>query len=125
MLGFLTRLSALVSIGLSVVLMLLFGWQGATCIDEWTMATSNFAMGAILFLAGATAYSLDSRLMRRHPALMKRHWFQWLGSGPWPVEQPRRWSLVAAVATVLFSVVTYDHYRGAVVTPYHSGPVSR
>jgi thiosulfate dehydrogenase [quinone] large subunit len=36
--GFLTRLSALVTMGLSVVLMLLFGWQGATCIDEWTMA---------------------------------------------------------------------------------------
>jgi uncharacterized membrane protein YphA (DoxX/SURF4 family) len=38
MTGFLTRAAALVSIGLSVVLMLMFGWQGATCIDEWTMA---------------------------------------------------------------------------------------
>src|SRR6266478_2542741 len=31
--GFLTRAAALVSIGLSVVLMLMFGWQDATCID--------------------------------------------------------------------------------------------
>jgi thiosulfate dehydrogenase [quinone] large subunit len=38
----------LVSIGLSIVLMLMFGWQGATCIDEWTMAASNLAMGATL-----------------------------------------------------------------------------
>src|ERR1700750_2362364 len=38
MTGFLTRAAALVSIGLSVLLMLMFGWQGATCIDEWTMA---------------------------------------------------------------------------------------
>src|SRR6202051_3363993 len=30
---FLTLSAALVSIGLSVVLMLMFGWQGATCID--------------------------------------------------------------------------------------------
>src|ERR1700730_9006393 len=36
--GFLTRAAALASIGFSVVLMLMFGWQGATCIDEWTMA---------------------------------------------------------------------------------------
>src|SRR6201988_3541398 len=33
MAGLLTRAAALVSIGLSVVLMLMFGWQGATCID--------------------------------------------------------------------------------------------
>src|SRR4030088_414458 len=46
MAGFLTRAAALVSIGLSVVLMLMFGWQGATCIDEWTMAACNFAIGA-------------------------------------------------------------------------------
>jgi uncharacterized membrane protein YphA (DoxX/SURF4 family) len=41
MTGFLTRAAALVSIGLSVVLMLMFGWQGATCIDEWTMLTRS------------------------------------------------------------------------------------
>jgi thiosulfate dehydrogenase [quinone] large subunit len=42
MAGFLTRAAALVSIDLSVVLMLMFGWQGATCIDEWTMAAYNW-----------------------------------------------------------------------------------
>jgi len=25
---------------------------------------------------------------------------------------------------VAFSVLTYDHYRGSVVTPFHDGPVS-
>src|ERR1700682_4892060 len=48
MVGLLTRLSALVSMLLSVVLMALFGWQGATCIDEWTMAACNLAMGPTL-----------------------------------------------------------------------------
>src|ERR1700688_1997794 len=43
MAGFLTRAAALASIGFSIVLMLMFGWQGATCIDEWTMAASNLA----------------------------------------------------------------------------------
>jgi uncharacterized membrane protein YphA (DoxX/SURF4 family) len=60
MAGLLTRLAALVSVGFSIVLMLMFGWQGATCIDEWTMAACNLAMGATLVLAGGGAYSLDN-----------------------------------------------------------------
>lgn len=51
-LGFMTRLSAFVTIIISFFLMLLFGWQGATCIDEWTMASANFAMGVTLFIGG-------------------------------------------------------------------------
>ena len=54
--GLFTRLAAVATIGLSIVLMLLFGWQGATCIDEWTMAAANFAIGITLFLAGGGAY---------------------------------------------------------------------
>lgn len=123
-LGYMTRLSALVSIGFSIVLMLLFGWQGATCIDEWTMAASNFAMGTVLFIAGSSAYSVDSWMMRRNPALATRGWFQWFGSAPWSPERTRRWSLIGIVVTVLFSVLTYNHYRGSVVTPFHGGPVS-
>ena len=46
MTGFLTRFAALASMGFSVMLMAMFGWQGATCIDEWTMAAANLAMGA-------------------------------------------------------------------------------
>lgn len=122
--GFMTRLSALVSIGFSVVLMLLFGWQGATCIDEWTMAACNFAMGAALFLAGSAVYSIDGRMMRRNPALAGRTWFQWFGSAPWSPERTRRLSLYAAIITVLFTVLTYNHYRGSVITPFHGGPVS-
>jgi len=53
MAGALTRVAALVSIGFSVLLMAMFGWQGATCIDEWTMAACNLAMGATLLLAAA------------------------------------------------------------------------
>src|SRR6201998_2684222 len=52
MTGLLTRLAALVSMGFSVLLMAMFGWQGATCIDEWTMAACNLAVGATLLLGG-------------------------------------------------------------------------
>src|SRR6202171_4953777 len=85
MAGFLTRAAALASIGFSIVLMLMFGWQGATCIDEWTMAASNLAMGATLMLAGSGAFSIDNLLLRRNSELADRTWFRWLaGSLPLP-----------------------------------------
>ncbi len=68
-LGLMTRLSALATIGFSIALMLIFGWQGGTCIDEWTMASCNLAMGATLMLAGCGAYSLDNVLLKRNPGL--------------------------------------------------------
>src|ERR1700692_3547357 len=69
MAGALTRFAALVSMGFSVLLMAMFGWQGATCIDEWTMAACNFAMGATLLLGGSGAWSGDNGLLGRNPAL--------------------------------------------------------
>jgi uncharacterized membrane protein YphA (DoxX/SURF4 family) len=127
MTGFLTRAAALVSIGLSVVLMLMFGWQGATCIDEWTMAACNVAIGATLMLGGSGAFSLDNALLARNPALARRGWFRWM-SGALPVPMPggafERLALAVFVATVAFNVATYNHYRGSVVTPFHGGPVS-
>src|ERR1700722_8729841 len=84
--GLLTRVAALFSIGFSVLLMTMFGWQGATCIDEWTMAACNLAMGATLVLGGSGAYSLDNVLLERHPRLADRAWFRWLaGSLPLPL----------------------------------------
>src|SRR3981081_4145474 len=85
MAGLLTRLAALLSVGFSVLLMLMFGWQGSTCIDEWTMAACNLAMGATLLLAGGGAFSLDNVLLKRNPGLADRAWFRWLaGSLPLP-----------------------------------------
>jgi thiosulfate dehydrogenase [quinone] large subunit len=79
MAGLLTRLAAFASVGLSIALMLIFGWQGGTCIDEWSMAACNLAMGATLMLAGSSAYALDNVLLRRKPALADRVWFRWAG----------------------------------------------
>ena len=65
----------------------MFGWQGGTCIDEWTMAACNLAMGATLLLAGSGAYSIDNALLRRHPgARTASGWFRWTaGSLPLPL----------------------------------------
>src|ERR1700676_4354352 len=124
--GFLPRAAAFASIGLSVVLMLMFGWQGATCIDEWTMAACNLAIGATLMLGGSGAFSLDNALLARRPALAERGWFRWMsGALPLPLRSGAFEGLALAVfaATVVFNVATYNYYRGSVVTPFHGGPV--
>lgn len=127
MAGLLTRLAALFSMGFSVLLMAMFGWQGATCIDEWTMAACNLAMGATLLLGGSGAYSLDNVLLRRKPALAGRPWFRW-ASGSLPLPQSdggfRKLAFAVLAFVVIFNVGTYDYYRGSVISPFHSGPVS-
>lgn len=125
--GLMTRLAALATIGFSILLMLMFGWQGGTCIDEWTMAACNLAMGATLMLAGSGAYSIDNVLLRRNPGLVDRGWFRWLaGSLPLPLAdaQFRNLGLVVLATVLAFNVGTYSYFRGSVVTPYHSGRVS-
>ena len=127
MMGLYTRAAALVSMGFSVVLMLMFGWQGATCIDEWTMASCNLAMGATLLLGGGGAYAVDNVLLRNKPQRAQSTWFRWTsGSMPLPLTDKgfHKLALVALAFVVVFNVGTYSYYRGSVVTPFHSGPVS-
>jgi uncharacterized membrane protein YphA (DoxX/SURF4 family) len=127
MAGALTRVAALVSMGFSVLLMAMFGWQGATCIDEWTMAACNLAMGATLLLGGSGAYSIDNVLVRRNPELAEKPWFRWAaGSLPLPLKDIafRKLALVVLGFVLVFDVGTYSYYRGSVVTPFHGGPVS-
>jgi uncharacterized membrane protein YphA (DoxX/SURF4 family) len=126
MAGLMTRLAALVSIGLSIALMLLFGWQGGTCIDEWTMAACNLAMGATLMLAGSAAYSLDNAWLRRNPGLAGRMWFRWGGGSlklPMSDAGFRKASIAVLAFVLVFDGGLYNYYRGSVLTPYHKGPV--
>src|SRR6202008_2401584 len=118
MAGALTRAAALVSMGFSVLLMAMFGWQGATCIDEWTMAACNLAMGATLLLGGSGAYSLDNALLRRYPALADRAWVRWsAGSLPLPMASGsyRRLGFTVLTLMLMFNVGTYSYFRGSVV----------
>jgi thiosulfate dehydrogenase (quinone) len=123
-LGLLTRASALVTIGLSTALMLLFGWEGATCLDEWTMAACNFGMGAALFAAGSSALSLDAVIARRKPVLAATWWFPWIASGPLPARVFRRFAIMLLLITAAFVMLTYNYYRGSIVTRFHAGPTS-
>jgi thiosulfate dehydrogenase (quinone) len=125
--GLYTRAAALASMGFSVLLMLMFGWQGATCIDEWTMAACNLAMGATLFLGGGGAYALDNVLLRNKPQRANSGLFRWAsGSLPLPLPEGsfRKLALIVLACVVVFDVGTYNYYRGSVFSPFHSGPVS-
>jgi uncharacterized membrane protein YphA (DoxX/SURF4 family) len=76
MAGFLTRAAALTSIGLSVVLMLMFGWQDATCIDgiesfcalQMSPTQAAFPPGLVSQLFGPTKQSCaQGDISRSHP----------------------------------------------------------
>ena len=127
MAGAMTRIAAFASMGFSVLLMTMFGWQGATCIDEWTMAACNLAMGATILLGGSGAYSIDNALIHRNPEFAQRAWFRWMaGSLPLPLKDIAFRNVALAVLgfVLAFDVGTYSYYRGSVVTPFHGGPVS-
>lgn len=122
--GFFTRLAGFGTALISVLLMLLFGWQGATCMDEWTMAISNLAMGLTLALSGGFMYSIDHVLLIHRPALAKKWWFLALASGPLSFKTLKRVSILFLIFTIIFTLVTYNYYRGSIITPYHPGPVN-
>jgi thiosulfate dehydrogenase [quinone] large subunit len=122
--GTFTRLAGFITALLSIVLMILFGWEGGTCLDEWTMAVSNLAMGLTIAVAGGGIYSVDHYLLRRFPKLAKQQWFSLFTSGPLSSSSLKKLSLGFLFFTIIFTLSTYNYYRGAIFSRYHSGPVS-
>ena len=120
MLGLATRLSAFASIWLNVTLMLIFGWMGSTCLDEWTMAVSGVAMSSAVFLAGGGALSLDRRYFGTAASSPQSGWTNWIFSGPLPEATLRKLALWLGIACTLFTVLSYQILFGAVVSPLHS-----
>jgi uncharacterized membrane protein YphA (DoxX/SURF4 family) len=120
MLGLATRASACVSLWLNVTLMVIFGWMGSTCLDEWTMAVSGVAMSSAVFLAGGGAWSLDERYIAPAEWAQRFPWLAWICSGPLPGEWAHKLALWLGGACIAFTVVTYHLLFGAVVTPLHS-----
>jgi uncharacterized membrane protein YphA (DoxX/SURF4 family) len=120
MLGLVTRLSAFVSIWLNVSLMVIFGWMGSTCLDEWTMAVSGVAMSSALVVAGGGAWSLDERFVSRLGFAQRNTWINWLTSGPLPAEQLRTLALWLAGASIVFTLLTYQILFGAILSPLHA-----
>ena len=118
--GLFTRLLALASVGLNVTLMLIFGWMGSTCLDEWTMAVSGVAMSAAVVIAGGGRLSLDRLLLGRATPSGRRSWLTWFTSGALHPVAARRLAVAFAAIAAIFTVGTYDILFGAVVSPLHS-----
>ena len=110
---------AIASLGLNTSLMLVFGWMGSTCLDEWTMAVSGLAMSAAIFVAGGSDLSLDRLLQNRRGWLASPDRTAWALSGELPLTSLRRVGLALAVIGAVFTVGSYHILFGAVVSPLH------
>lgn len=124
LIGFFTRTAAFITVLLSITMMLIFGWEGATCLDEWTMAACTFAIGLTLVLSGASIYSVDHHLIKRDDQLTKKTWFKTLASGPINFSKLNYIAIVLLILSIIFICGTYNYYRGAIFSRYHTGPVS-
>jgi thiosulfate dehydrogenase (quinone) len=120
MLGIATRAAAFGSFWLNVVLMLIFGWMGSTCLDEWTMAVSGVAMSSAVFLAGGGAWSLDERFVAPTAWARRTPWLNWIASGPLPEGMLPKLALWLGGVCIAFTLLTYHVLFGAVLTPLHS-----
>lgn len=118
--GLLTRLWAFGSLLINISLMLIFGWMGSTCVDEWTMAAAGFAMGATLMVSGGGTWSLDHYLLQRWPQLGNNRWMRMISSGELPElasKKGLRWVGVLGLISLAFTMGFYQYYRGAVISP--------
>ncbi|AUH00599.1 hypothetical protein CWC46_12735 [Prodigiosinella confusarubida] len=116
--GFATRFMSFIGLGLSVTLMIIFGWMGTTCLDEWTMAACGFAMSAVVLVTGGGKCAVDQLLL---PMIERSgaRWLVWLTSGPLPLttRQVMKFASTMAVISIVFTVGFYGYNFGALITP--------
>ncbi len=96
MFGLITRGAAVGAALLNVALMLIFGWQGYECLDEWTMAALGFAISVSVMLYGPGVWSLD----------------QLTGFDPLARLFTRPVAIGLTLVSVLFTVGFYEYYFG-------------
>lgn len=94
--GFLTRGAAVGAALLNIALMLIFGWQGYECLDEWTMAALGFAISVSVMLYGPGVWSLD----------------QAVGIDPFAKLFTRPVAIGLTLFSMLFTVGFYQYYFG-------------
>lgn len=94
--GFLTRLSAIGAALLNIALMLIFGWQGYECLDEWTMAALGFAISVSVMLYGPGLYTLDTAF----------------GIDPLRPLFTKRVGIALTIVSVVFTAGFYNYYFG-------------
>lgn len=116
--GFATRILSLASIGLSITLMIIFGWMGTTCQDEWTMAACSFAMSCLTLATGSGPWSVDN-LIQRSCCFQKMPWLSWFTSGPLPLSGAAfiRLTKILGIISIIFAVFFYGYNFNAIYSP--------
>ena len=96
--GFMTRIAGVGSALLNVALMLIFGWMGYECLDEYTMSALGFAISISVIIYGASSYSLDNRL----------------GIDPFGKYMTKNLAIGLTVISALVTVGFYEYYFGII-----------
>ena len=94
--GLMTRLAGVGSALLNVAMMLIFGWMGYECLDEYTMAALGFAISISIIIYGSGGFSLDQKF----------------GIDPFKSLVTRKLAISLMVISIVFTVGFYSYYFG-------------
>ena len=123
MLGLFTRLMGIGVFALAMGILMGSGWIGTTCLDEWQIGVLGIASGFTLFLSGSSYYSLDKYFMDKNMPFTRSKWFNWFGSGEFPVKNPKRLVLTGALAILFLTLLTNQIFHGGVFGTLHNKSV--
>jgi len=122
-LGLFTRLMAAGVFALAMGILLGSGWIGTTCLDEWQIGVLGIACGFTLFLTGSGTYSLDQYFKNKKYNFTQKKWFQWLGSGAFPLTNPKRFVVVGSLLIFGLTLYTNQYFHGGVFGTLHNKSV--
>ncbi|WP_137905269.1 TQO small subunit DoxD [Chryseobacterium sp. 2VB] len=122
-LGLFTRLMSIGIFSLALGILLGSGWLGTTCLDEWQIGVLGVAGGFVMFLTGSGHYSLDHYFMKNNKKFTQKKWFQWLGSGNFPVSDPKSFVLAGSLIILGLTLFTNQYFHGGVWGTLHNKSV--
>jgi len=122
-LGLFTRLMSIGIFSLALGILSGSGWLGTTCLDEWQIGVLGIAGGFVLFLTGSGPYSLDYYFIKNNKIFTQKRWFQWLGSGNFPVSQPKVLVLTGSLIILGLTLFTNQYFHGGVWGTLHNKSV--
>lgn len=122
-LGLFTRLMSVGILSLALGILLGSGWLGTTCVDEWQIGVLGIAGGFVLFLTGSGTYSLDHYFIKKNKSFTQSKWFQWLGSGLFPIPRPKVFVLAGSLLIFGLTLYTNQYFHGGVWGTLHNKSV--
>ncbi|WP_336704336.1 TQO small subunit DoxD [Chryseobacterium indologenes] len=122
-LGLFTRLMSIGIFSLALGILLGSGWLGTTCLDEWQIGVLGIAGGFVLFLTASGSYSLDYYFIKNNKKFTQKRAFQWLGSGTFPVSNPKVFVLAGSFIIFGLTLFTNQYFHGGVWGTLHNKSV--